>query len=75
MFMNNNSTRGTFGFQVNTPMKCKVYDADKKQLIGEFESQTACAEFLGIPQGAVKSAIRGKYINRTNKLGLRIAIR
>jgi hypothetical protein len=55
--------------------KCKVYDADKKKLIGEFESLSAAGEFLGISAGLVKSSIKHKSINKTNKLGLRIAIR
>ena len=53
--------------------KFKVYNIENKQLIGEFESTTECAEFLGIR--SVVNYINTKCRCKTNKLGFPVAIR
>lgn len=55
----------------------KIYDADKKQLLATFESAKDAAAHIGVTQSNIFNAIRFKsnIKPKTNKLGLRLAIR
>lgn len=53
----------------------KVYDVEKKELIGTFESFVAAAKFCGVSPGLVASAIKQKSRNKKNKLGKTICFR
>lgn len=57
--------------------KVRLFDADKKELIGEFESQYLAAKHLGVSEGHINAAKKYKSIIKksSNKLGLRIAVR
>ena len=58
-------------------IKTRLFDVDKKQLIGEFDSRTEAADFIGVQTGTVSNAYkhRGIIKSKTNKLGIRIAVR
>jgi len=51
--------------------KVKVYDVEKKELLGEFESMTLAANFTGVSVGRIGSYLRnkGRTKKTTNKLG------
>lgn len=55
--------------------KVKVYDVEKKQLIGEFETAVAASRATGVPASRISRLIANKSKNRTNKLGLVLAFR
>ena len=57
--------------------KTKVYDADEKRCLGEFESNRAAAMFIGVSRRTLTLAKNRKSIiqAKTNKLNKRLAIR
>ena len=57
------------------PRTFKVYDADKQLLLGIFEGSTKAGKFLGLPSNKICDMANRRYVNKTNKLGLRIAVR
>lgn len=55
--------------------RVKVYDVDKKELLGTFESITEASDFTGVANGAISSYIKGKIKCHTNKLDRVLAFR
>lgn len=55
--------------------KVKVYDVDKKELIGEFKSLGEAGRFAGISGLMVSKYIQKKHRCHTNSLGKILAFR
>lgn len=67
------SIKGTNNDIFNIPTK--VYDVEKKQLLGTFESRTKAADFLGVSTVTVSKAFKYKHRIHKNKLGITACIR
>lgn len=62
---------------LNEQRAVKMYDVDKKLLIREFESISACAKFVGVSPGHIANKLKFKSVMKesTNSLGLKLAFR
>ncbi len=62
---------------LNEQRPVKMYDVDKKLLIGEFESIAECARFINVSTRQVCYCLKNKGIMKesTNSLGLKLAFR
>lgn len=70
-----NTGNASIGMTDGTPTK--VYDADAKKLLAEFDSNGDAAKFLGVPTSYVRYAKNRRSVLKpeTNILNKRIAIR
>jgi hypothetical protein len=59
----------------NIPRTVKVYDVEKKELLGTFPSIYEAAKFAGIGSYGVAQYIKFKYRCHTNKLNKILAFR
>ncbi len=59
----------------NVPRRVKVFDVDKKELLGTFESMTAAGKFSGISTDFVRTCIATKCRCYKNKLNKTLAFR
>jgi len=56
-------------------IKTKVFDVDKKELLGVFPSRSAAGQFTGLPASRVTDYVRDRTICSSNKLNKRICFR
>lgn len=56
-------------------IKTKVFDVDKKELLGVFPSRSAAGKFAGLPASRVTDYVRDRTICSSNKLNKRICFR
>lgn len=56
-------------------IKTKVFDVDKKELIGVFKSRSEAGRFTGLPPSRVSDYVRDKTICKSNKLNKTICFR
>lgn len=56
-------------------IRTKVYDVDKKELIGTFESRNDAAKFTGLPLGHIKNYVTKKSKHFSKKLNRKITFR
>lgn len=56
-------------------IRTKVFDVDKKELIGVFESRNDAAKFTGLPLGHIKNYVSRKSKHYSKKLNRKITFR
>lgn len=67
---------GRIGLCVDSSkIRTKVYDVERKQLLGTFESRSDASRFTGVPVSSIASHVRNKTKSVNNKLNKTLCFR
>lgn len=69
----NTQIKGISGHELK--VRTKVYDAERQELLGDFESRLKASQFTGVPALSIHQYIKRKCRCHKNKLGKILAFR